>query len=157
MSSSSETTSNAAPAGAQTMTGQTAGMQARDRARPLSPHLQIFKFRIPLITSILHRLTGAALVVGSFVMLWWLVSLAQGEDSYAQFVRIAAHPLGHICLIGWTWAFLYQLLNGMRHLMYDTGKGFDLPTTYRTGYAVLILSVVLTAISWVYFYADTIF
>lgn len=118
------------------------------QGRPLSPHLQIFRFRIPLITSILHRITGAALVVGSFILLWWLIALAQGEEAYGQFVTIASHPLGQICLFGWTWAFLYQLLNGVRHLFYDAGKGFNLKTTYLTGWLVLILSVLFTALAW---------
>ena len=122
------------------------------KSRPLSPHLQIFRFRVPLITSILHRITGAALVAGSFVMLWWLIALAGGEQAYGHFVEAALHPLGQICLIGWSWAFFYQLLNGIRHLAYDAGKGFDLKTSYATGRLVLVLSVVLTAAAWFYFY-----
>ena len=122
------------------------------KARPLSPHLQIFRFSIPLITSILHRITGVALVGGSFIMLWWLIALAHSEEAYGRFVTIAMHPLGQFCLLGWTWAFFYQLLNGMRHLTYDTGKGFKLKTSYFTGRLVLITSVILTALSWLYFY-----
>jgi succinate dehydrogenase / fumarate reductase cytochrome b subunit len=121
--------------------------------RPLSPHLQIFRFQIPQFTSILHRLTGIALVGGSFVLLWWLIALACGAESYGHFVTLALHPVGQFCLLGWTWAFFYQLLNGMRHLAYDAGFGFKLKTTYFTGRVVLISSVLLTALSWWYFYA----
>ncbi|HEY1097053.1 MAG TPA: succinate dehydrogenase, cytochrome b556 subunit [Alphaproteobacteria bacterium] len=122
------------------------------RSRPLSPHLQIFRFSIPMLTSILHRITGVALVGGSFVLLWWLVALAQSPEAYGTFVTIALHPLGQICLAGWTWAFFYQLLNGVRHLVYDTGTGFKLKTTYFTGRLVLVLSVIATAASWWCFY-----
>jgi succinate dehydrogenase / fumarate reductase cytochrome b subunit len=121
--------------------------------RPLSPHLQVFRFQIPQYTSILHRLTGIALVGGSFVLVWWLIALARGAESYGHFVTLALHPVGQFCLIGWTWSFLYQLLNGIRHLVYDAGFGFKLKTTYITGYAVLASSIVLTALSWCYFYA----
>lgn len=85
-------------------------------------------------------------------MLWWLVAAAQGEEAYGHFVTIALHPLGQICLIGWTWAFFYQLLNGVRHLAYDTGIGFNLKVSYFTGRLVLALSVIFTALAWLYFH-----
>ncbi len=125
------------------------------KARPLSPHLQIYRWRIPMLTSILHRMTGVALILGSFILIWWLVAAAMGIKEYGFFVHIVTSPIGQLAMIGWTWAFWYQMLNGIRHLFWDAGYGFKLQTAFRTGMAILILSVLMTGITWFKLYSDT--
>lgn len=120
------------------------------KPRPLSPHLQVYNlfFKISSLTSILHRLTGIALVFGSVIIVWWLMAIAHGPDAYANFNTALQHPLGKLILIGFTWAFWYQLLNGVRHLFWDAGYGFKLPTAKATGVFVLVASVLVTLLTW---------
>lgn len=124
------------------------------KPRPLSPHLQIYRWRIPMLTSILHRVTGAALIVGSLIIVWWVVALAMGIEEYGFFINLIASPLGKLTMIGWTWAFWYHMLNGIRHLFWDAGYGFKLQTAFRTGVLILILSVLFTGATWFKFYTD---
>ena len=126
--------------------------QSQPKARPLSPHLQIYRWKIPMLTSILHRMTGVALVFGSLVIVWWLVAAAMGIEQYGVFVTGISHPLGKLVMIGWTWAFWYQMLNGMRHLFWDAGYGFKLKTAFTTGAIVLALSLFFTGLTWAKFY-----
>ena len=124
-------------------------------SRPLSPFM-IGPYYRPQLTSMLsitHRLTGLALTVGSLALAGWLIALAMGPGAYA---RYAAHMLawyGQILLIGWTWSALYHLCNGIRHLFWDMGKGFEIESAYRSGWAVVFVSIVLTAAVWVVSYA----
>ncbi len=120
------------------------------KPRPLSPHLQVYNlfFKISSLTSILHRITGAALVLGSLIIVWWLMAIAHGPESYDRFTVAVAHPLGKLILIGFTWAFWYQLLNGIRHLFWDAGYGFKLPIAKATGVIVLVGSVLVTVLTW---------
>jgi succinate dehydrogenase / fumarate reductase cytochrome b subunit len=120
---------------------------APQRPRPLSPHLQIYKPQLTSITSILHRATGIVLSFGAVAMAWWLFAMAHGESYYDFVAGIFASPIGWLALLGWALCFYYHLLNGIRHLLWDTGYGLDLPTTYTTGRAVLIGSAVLTVLT----------
>lgn len=104
-----------------------------------------------MLVSILHRVTGTGLsIVGLAVLTWWLTALATGTDAYASFTKAAAHPLGLVVLIGLTWAFFQHLFSGMRHLVMDTGAGFELQTNKRFAILTLVGSVLLTALMWVY-------
>ena len=121
-----------------------------DTRRPLSPHLQIYKWQVQMVTSILHRATGIALAVGTLVAVWGLVSLAAGEDAFNQFKACAGSPLGIILLIGWTWALFFHLCNGVRHLVQDAGAGYAIVQFVRSSWASVIVSLLLTLIVWGY-------
>ncbi len=116
--------------------------------RPLSPHLQVYRWQITMLMSILHRATGIILVVGAFAIAWWLLAVAAGGESYASAAACLAHPLGKAALFGFSLATMYHLLNGVRHLLWDAGWGFEIPEVYRSGYAVFALTVVLTLAIW---------
>lgn len=104
-----------------------------------------------MLVSILHRVTGAGLsILGLAVLTWWLTALAGGSDAYATFSKAATHPVGTIVLVGLTWAFFQHLLSGIRHLVMDTGAGFELGTNKRFAILTLVGSVLLTAALWVY-------
>lgn len=102
-----------------------------------------------MLVSILHRITGVGLsIVGLAVLVWWLVALAGGPESYAQFTGAATHPAGLVVLVGLTWAFFQHLLSGIRHLVMDTGAGFELDTNKRFAVLTIVGSVLLTAAIW---------
>lgn len=119
--------------------------------RPLSPHLQVYKPQLTSVLSIMHRMTGGALVVGSFVLLWWLVSLSLGEGAYGFFVNFIRSWFGNVLLMGWAFCFYYHFANGLRHLYWDFGKGYDLATTYKTGWRVVLSSLTATALTFYFF------
>ena len=116
--------------------------------RPLSPHLQIYRPQLTAITSILHRITGGFLAVGILPLVVWLGAAACGTEAFDQGQALAGSIIGRTLLFFWTGAFFYHLLNGLRHLAWDAGWGFELPTAYRTGWTVMIGSVVLTLVAW---------
>ena len=116
--------------------------------RPLSPHLQVYRWTIPMALSIVHRATGAALYAGTLLLLWWLTATATGPDAYAKAQIVIGSFIGRLVLFGFSWALIYHLLNGIRHLVWDTGRGFEVPTAKASGWLVLILSVVLTLVAW---------
>jgi succinate dehydrogenase / fumarate reductase cytochrome b subunit len=125
-----------------------------DRAgRPLSPHLQIYKWQWTMALSILHRVTGVALAVGTLLLVWWLASAAYGEAVYADARSFLGSWIGRLLLFGWSVAFFYHLCNGIRHMLWDTGKLLDLKRAYASGMAVLAATVVLTAAAWIGAYA----
>ena len=113
------------------------------RARPVSPHM-IYRWQIGNSLSILHRLTGVALAFGLVALCYWLVSLAGGEDSYTQAMHVFSSPIGLAFLIGWTFAFLYHLLNGIRHLFWDAGYGFERTQRQASGWFALLGAIGLT-------------
>lgn len=119
------------------------------RNRPLSPHLQVYKLPLPAILSILHRITGVALVVGTVLLVYWLGAIAAGPESYATAKSILGSFIGKVALLGWTWALFYHLVNGIRHLFWDAGYGFDIPSVYLTSKITLALSFVLTVLVWI--------
>ncbi|WP_025896918.1 succinate dehydrogenase, cytochrome b556 subunit [Sneathiella glossodoripedis] len=120
--------------------------------RPLSPHLQIYKPQITMVTSITHRITGVALGVGTLLLAWWLIAAATGPEAYEVVSQFLASWFGRLVMFGFTWALFYHLCNGIRHLFWDAGKGFELPTMRKTGMAAIIASVVLTLLTWVVAY-----
>ena len=117
-------------------------------ARPLSPHLSIYRWQVQMMVSILHRATGIALAVGSVALICGLMALAKGPDAWAAFARCAGSPLGQIALVGWTWSLCLHLLNGLRHLIEDFGLAFQIKQFVMTGWVTVIGSVVLTAAIW---------
>jgi succinate dehydrogenase / fumarate reductase cytochrome b subunit len=120
--------------------------------RPLSPFMFPiwYRFQITSALSILHRLTGIALAVGSILLVWWLISVAAGGELFAATHAFLASPIGTVLLFGWSIAFFYHLCNGVRHLAWDAGCGFEIKSASRSGYAVLAATVLLTAITWLY-------
>ena len=121
--------------------------------RPLSPHLQVYRFQWTMALSILHRITGVALAVGTLLLVWWLVAAASGPEAFATVQGFIGSILGRLLLFGWTLALFYHLCNGIRHLFWDAGYGFELDVAYRSGLAVLGASVALTLISWILGYS----
>jgi succinate dehydrogenase / fumarate reductase, cytochrome b subunit len=122
------------------------------RGRPTSPHLWIYRWQIGNTLSILHRLTGAALAVGLIALSYWFVSLAGGPGSYAAASRLLASPLGLVVLLGWTFSFLFHLLNGVRHLFWDAGKGFERTQRHLSGWFAVLgaLALTLCVAAWVW-------
>jgi succinate dehydrogenase / fumarate reductase, cytochrome b subunit len=118
------------------------------RERPLSPHLQVYRWQITMTLSILHRATGVALALGAFGLVWWLVAVAAGGDTYQTFAGLAASIPGRIVLFAFSLCLFYHLLNGLRHLLWDIGWGLEIPRVYATGWSVLALTVVLTSVLW---------
>ena len=121
--------------------------------RPLSPHLQVYRPQLTSMLSILHRITGVALAVGTLLLVDWLAAAAGGPESYAAAQGFIGSFFGQLLLFGWTVALFYHLANGIRHLFWDAGYGFELPTVYRSGLAVLVATAVLTIVSWIAAYA----
>ena len=116
--------------------------------RPLSPHLQVYRWQLTSVLSILHRASGVFLALGVVPLVGWLVAAAAGPAWFDCAQQIAGSIIGRTLLFVWTGAFFYHLLNGLRHLAWDAGWGFELSTTYRTGWAVLVVSTVLTIVAW---------
>lgn len=120
------------------------------RARPLSPHLQVYKPQITSVMSILHRISGIVLSFGAFVLAWWLLAAARGGEAWTTAATALASPIGKLALFGFSLALVYHLLNGIRHLLWDVGWGFSIPQVYRSGYVVAALTVVFTAAIWMF-------
>lgn len=118
------------------------------RARPLSPHLQVYRWQLTMLLSIAHRASGVALSVGALGLVAWLLAVAAGAAAYAQWQALAGSLPGQTVLFLMSMALVYHLLNGLRHLLWDTGRAMDIPSVYRTGYTVLVLTVVLTSAIW---------
>jgi succinate dehydrogenase / fumarate reductase, cytochrome b subunit len=116
--------------------------------RPLSPHLGIYKPQLTSIMSILHRATGIVLAIGILPLTYWLYSISLGEEAYNQVQSIIGSPIGLIMLFGWSFALFYHLCNGIRHLFWDAGLGFEIKNVYRSGYVVWIATLILTISVW---------
>jgi succinate dehydrogenase / fumarate reductase cytochrome b subunit len=116
--------------------------------RPLSPHLQVYRWQITSVLSILHRATGVALSVGTLLLVAWLVALATSDAAFAAVQGFIGSPIGYLVLFGWTVSLFYHLCNGIRHLAWDAGHGFEIRTVHTTGWTVVIATVVLTVIAW---------
>ncbi len=114
----------------------------------MSPHLQVYRWQITTVMSILHRASGVILTIGAFGLAWWLMALAQGGEHYARASAIVASPLGMLLLFGFSLALVYHLFNGLRHLLWDMGWGFEIPEFYRSGWTVVVLTVAFTAAIW---------
>jgi len=122
--------------------------------RPLSPHLQVYRPQLTSMLSITHRATGIALAVGTLLLIWWLVAAASGPEAYATVQGFIGSIIGRLLLFGWTWALFYHLGNGIRHLFWDSGYGFELKTAYASGWLVLLASFVLTLAAWAWGYGS---
>ena len=124
---------------------------AEQSARPLSPHLSVWRWGPAMTVSILHRITGGALTVaGLAVLTWWLMALAKGSDAYGDFSAIAGTWVGLVVLIGLTWAFFQHTFSGIRHLVTDAGENFEIGANKTSAWLTILLSVVLTAALWFY-------
>ena len=119
------------------------GPSPRPYGRPLSPHLQIYRWPITMVASITHRATGLALAAGTLFLSWWLIAAATGPEAYAVFSVAARNPLGEIVLFGFLWSLAFHLLNGIRHLAWDAGYGFKVPTAKLTAVLVFVGSLLL--------------
>jgi succinate dehydrogenase / fumarate reductase, cytochrome b subunit len=117
-------------------------------ARPLSPHLMIFRPYINMMMSIIHRITGAANYFGTLFIAAWLVATASGPDGFVAVSEFAASPLGLLIMFGYSWSLIHHALGGIRHLIWDTGRGFDLASIRFLSWGSLVGSVTLTAIVW---------
>ena len=117
--------------------------------RPISPHLQVYKPQLTSVLSILHRITGVALAVGTILLVYWLIAAAAGPEAYATAQALIGSWLGRILLFGWTFALFFHLTNGIRHLFWDAGFGFELKTVYASGWTVVALAAVLTLVSFI--------
>jgi succinate dehydrogenase / fumarate reductase cytochrome b subunit len=118
--------------------------------RPLAPFMfpMWYRFQITSVLSILHRLTGIALAVGSILLVWWLVAVAVGGEVFAATRVFIASPAGLLLLFCWSVAFFYHLCSGIRHLFWDAGYGFEIRSVYRGGYVVLAATLLLTVLTW---------
>ena len=125
-----------------------------ERVRPLSPHLQIYRWQIGNSLSILHRLTGVALALGLIALGWWFIALSAGEQSYAAAMRVFAGPLGMLVMVAWTFAFLFHLLNGVRHLFWDVGVGFERTQRHAGGWFAVLGAAALTVCVWALIWAS---
>jgi succinate dehydrogenase / fumarate reductase cytochrome b subunit len=121
--------------------------------RPLSPHLQIYRPMLTMMMSIVHRITGIALFFGTVLMVWWLIAAASGPTAYANFQWYAGSFIGRLVLLGYTWALFHHMLGGIRHFIWDTGRGFGPVEREWLVLANLIGSVVLTILTWIVAYA----
>ncbi len=118
--------------------------------RPLSPHLQVYDmFQLTSLLSIGGRITGVVWTAGVLFMVWWLVAAAAGADAFAAVQWFASSFVGLVFLFGVTAAAWFHTLNGVRHLAWDAGYGYDIPSTYRSGRLVAIGTAVLTVLTWV--------
>ena len=120
----------------------------RDDPRPMSPHLSIYRPLINMMMSIVHRLTGAALYFGTLLLAWWLIAAASGPDYFAYVRQLFSHPIGLFVLFGYTWALIHHMLGGVKHLVWDTGRGFDIGTVNVLSWLSIVASVGLTAVVW---------
>ena len=114
--------------------------------RPLSPHLGVYKFMYTMALSILHRITGCAASVGFLLFVWWLMALASGPAAYASAMSALGSPLAKLLLVAFTFSFVFHFCNGIRHLVWDTGRGLERAQARRSGAVVMIAALLLTAV-----------
>lgn len=117
-------------------------------SRPLSPHLQVYRWQISNTLSILHRLTGVALSVGALALVGWLLSLASGQAAFTQVTWVLGGLVGQLALVAWTFCFFFHFCNGLRHLAWDADYGFDKAVARKSGIVVVAAAVLLTVIFW---------
>ncbi len=122
-------------------------------SRPLSPHLQVYRFQWTMALSISHRITGVGLAFGTLLLVYWLAAAASGPEAFATAQILIGSFFGRLLLFGWTFALFYHLSNGIRHLFWDAGLGLELDMAYRSGLLVVAAAVVLTFASWILGYA----
>jgi len=121
--------------------------------RPLSPHLQIYRPMLTMMMSIVHRLTGAALYFGTLIVIWWLVALATGPVYFEYVQELLGSLIGRLILFGYTWALVHHAMGGIRHLIWDTGRGFDLDLVEWMARLNLAGSIIVTLVIWIIGYS----
>ena len=118
------------------------------KPRPLSPHLQVYRPQLTSVMSIMHRASGAVLATGSLILVIWLTALAAGDNVFSLVTAAVHHPVGQLALFGYSLALGYHGLNGVRHLLWDMRIGLEIGQVYQSGYLVLGLTVIVTAVLW---------
>ena len=121
-----------------------------DSKNPLSPHLQIYRWHISSLLSITHRISGIVNLLALILIFFWLIALSLGENNYESFLLVINSFFGKFILIGFTWSMIFHLLSGVRHLVWDLGYGFEIKTANISGIIVIISSLVLTIIFWLF-------
>lgn len=116
--------------------------------RPLSPHLQVWKWTITMAQSILHRATGVANVVGLLALVWWLLAAATGPEAYAGFMTFASSPIGIFMFVGWTFSVYLHMLSGIRHFIMDMGYLYAIKDADKSVLFLWVASIILTAVTW---------
>jgi succinate dehydrogenase / fumarate reductase, cytochrome b subunit len=119
------------------------------KGRPLSPHLSIYKMTLTMAMSILHRITGAALYAGTLLLVWWLLAAASGPNAYGKVQWFMGTFIGRLILFGYTWALIHHMYGGIRHFIWDTGRGFEPTQREFLVWLGLIGSIVTTILLWV--------
>jgi succinate dehydrogenase / fumarate reductase cytochrome b subunit len=114
--------------------------------RPLSPHLGVYKLMYTMSLSIMHRITGVAASVGLLAFVWWLMALASGPGAYAAAMQVLSSPVAKLLLVGFTFSFVYHFCNGIRHMVWDTGRGLERAQARRSGMFVILAALILTAL-----------
>lgn len=122
--------------------------QKNPQIRPTSPHLSIYRWQISSVMSISHRMTGIALAGGSLLLVAWLWAAAYSAPWFECIHECLSSPFGQVLLYGWAFAFYYHLANGLRHLWWDMGRGFEISEMHRTGWTVVLFAFVMTAATW---------
>lgn len=120
--------------------------------RPLSPHITIYKPQLTSVLSIAHRGTGVFLTIGTLFLVYWMYAVAQGPEAYASAQTFFGSWLGRLILAAWSFALFYHLCNGIRHLFWDAGIGFEIKSAYASGTVVVVVSILLTVVSWLVAY-----
>ena len=121
---------------------------AKSAARPLSPHLQVYRLPLAALTSIFHRITGVGLTLGMLLLVWWVAAAAYGPEAYAAAVGFIGSPIGYLLLFGFSVALFFHLCNGIRHLFWDMGMNFEIAETKRANVMVIAATIVLTVACW---------
>lgn len=123
-------------------------MTIKSDHRPLSPHLQIYRWPMNMAMSILHRITGIGNMIGLVLFTWWLVAAASGPESYQTFIGFITAPLGYLMLFGWSVSVSYHMCNGVRHLLWDTGHALTIKNATTAGMIVLAATLLFVAFIW---------
>ncbi len=122
---------------------------ANEQRRPLSPHLQVYKFALTMAMSIVHRITGAGLYAGTLLLAWWLIAAATSASAFADVSWFMSSIIGRLILFGFTWALFQHMLGGVRHFIWDAGYGMEHPQREYLAQATLIGGLVLTVLVWI--------
>lgn len=128
---------------------QSQATHAKPRARPLSPHLTVYKWPATMLMSILHRFTGGALYFGTLLVAWWLIAAATSQSQFDIADAVFGSWFGRLVLFGYTWALMHHMVGGIRHLVWDTGAALDKHTATRVAWASMVLAAVLTVLVWI--------
>ena len=128
---------------------ETPAATKQPRPRPISPHLQIYRPQLTSVMSILHRITGVVMSLGSVIIVLWLAAAALPDTTYYSLLQsYITSTVGILIMFGWSWAVFYHMANGIRHLLWDMGYGFEIKTVYKSGYIAVLASFILTVVLW---------